>query len=71
MAAIGKAFEMINSGLQHLVPKGGVKHPDSVIRKDHNRGLYIPDGKMPKLIPGEQPKLNRHLLTGRRPKRLF
>jgi hypothetical protein len=57
-----KAFDLISSGLEHLVPRGGVKHLDSVITKGQNRSLYISGGKAPSPVPGSRPVMGKDLL---------
>jgi hypothetical protein len=57
-----QVFDLVSSGLEHLVPKGGVKHLDSVITKGQNRSLYISGGKAPSPVPGSHPVMGKDLL---------
>ena len=61
-----KVLDLIESGLSHLVPKGGIKHPDSLITRGRNRSLFISPGKVVSPIPGLDPKLDKSLLVGSR-----
>ena len=58
----GKVINLISSGLDHLVPKGGVKHPDSVITKGSNRSLYLSKGTPISPVPGSHPVMGKDLL---------
>jgi len=57
-----KAFDLVESSLEHLVPKGGVRHPDSVITKGQNRSLYISGSSAPSPVPGSRPVMGKDLL---------
>lgn len=58
------ALSTLGTGIAKLVPRGGIRHPDSVITQGPNRGLYLPSGGSVKPIPGNIPGLGRTLLTG-------
>jgi hypothetical protein len=58
-----QAFDLISSGLEHLIPKGGVKHPDSVITRGQNRSLYLPGDRPISPVPGSHPVMGKDLLT--------
>jgi len=55
----------ILSRLGRLMPRGGVRHPDSLVR---NRELYIGSGRMPSPIIGPV-NSGKALLTGYGPRR--
>ena len=59
-----KLLGAIGSGLGKLLPKGGVRNPDSVITQGSNRSLYIPQGGFVSPVPGFKPTLGKNLLTG-------
>ena len=58
----GKAIEILSSGLDHLIPKGGVRHPDSTITRGSNRSLYLPGDRPISPVPGSHPVMGKDLL---------
>jgi len=65
-----RVFDLVSSGLSHLVPKGGIKHPDSMITRGSNRSLYLPGTGFVSPVPGIRPTMGKQLLTGTgRPKK--
>lgn len=68
MGEVGKFVDIVGTGLKHLVPTGGVKHPDSLITKGPNRSLYLPGKGVVSPTFGGTPSLGKGLLVGR-PKR--
>ena len=59
-----RAFDLVSSGLSHLIPKGGIKHPDSMITRGSNRSLYLPGSGFVSPVPGARPTMGKQLLTG-------
>ena len=63
MSIVSKGIGLI-SGLGKLMPKGGIRHPDSMIR---NKSLYVGDGMNPNLNPTiGRINYGKALLTGSR-----
>ena len=58
----GKGIDLVSSALEHIVPKGGIKHPDSVITRGANRSLYISGKSAPSPVPGSRPVMGKDLL---------
>lgn len=63
---VSKVLNLLESGLSHLVPKGGIRHPDSLITKGGHRSLFLSPGKPISPIPGSDPRLDKSLLVGSR-----
>jgi hypothetical protein len=59
-----REFDLVSSGLSHLIPKGGIKHPDSMVTKGSNRSLYLPGSGFVSPVPGARPTMGKQLLTG-------
>ena len=59
-----EAIKTIGSGVAKLMPRGGVRHPDSMITNGPNRSLYLPKGRPISPIPGFTPTMGKHLLVG-------
>jgi hypothetical protein len=64
IVATGKALGKSGTGLAGLMPKGGVRHPDTTITNGPNRSLYIPGNGFVSPTPGFRPVMGRGLLVG-------
>jgi hypothetical protein len=64
ISTTGKALGKMGSGLAGLMPKGGVRHPDTTITNGPNRSLYIPGNGFVSPTPGFRPVMGRGLLVG-------
>ena len=63
-SAASKALGGLGSGVSRLMPKGGIRHPDSLITQGPNRSLYLPSGGFVSPVPGMRPRMGKELLTG-------
>jgi len=66
-SASGTASKLLGSvghNVSRLMPKGGIRHPDSLITQGSNRSLYIPGNGFVSPVPGARPVLGKSLLTG-------
>jgi hypothetical protein len=63
-SAASKALGGLGSGVSRLMPKGGIRHPDSLITQGPNRSLYLPSGEFVSPVPGARPVMGKSLLVG-------
>jgi hypothetical protein len=60
----GKLLGSAGHNISRLMPRGGIRHPDSLITQGSNRSLYIPGNGFVSPVPGARPVLGKGLLTG-------